>query len=81
MEVYSAVQAMKSAVSVAIAHGDIKRDVVCKGVGMSTSELMQWVNSRYVALSGESAKVQQLMLMCLSAGTCRPSGTREWPNG
>ncbi len=42
----SAVHAMKAAVNVAVVHGDIRREAVCKGVGMSTSELAQWLNSR-----------------------------------
>ena len=44
--VYDAVMAMKQAVDIAIKHGDIRPNTVCKGVGMSTSQLTQWLNSR-----------------------------------
>ena len=74
--IFKAVIAMKDAVSIAIKHGDIRRDVVraaarnsftrcpeerivrpcalsfspqvCTGVGMSTSELNFWLQSKYV---------------------------------
>ena len=48
---------------------------------MSTSELMQWVNSRYVALSGESAKVQQLnadVLVCRNLSAQWDTRVAEW---
>ena len=43
--IFSAVMAMKEAVNIAITHGDIRPDAVCRGVGMSTSQLTQWLNS------------------------------------
>ena len=45
-QVYSAVMAMKEAVQIAIQLGDIQNTAVCKGTGMSTSQLHQWLNSR-----------------------------------
>ena len=45
-QVYSAVMAMKEAVQIAIQLGDIQSTAVCKGTGMSTSQLHQWLNSR-----------------------------------
>ena len=49
-KIYGAVMAMKQAVGVALQHGDIRQDAVCAGIGMSTSELNHWINSKTQSL-------------------------------
>lgn len=55
--IYDAVMAMKDAVDVAIQHGDIREEAVCKGVGMATAQLRSWLTSR--VQSGWDTKVAE----------------------
>ena len=45
-KIFNAVMAMKQAIGIALQHGDIRQDAVCSGIGMSTSELTHWINSK-----------------------------------
>lgn len=58
--IYAAVMSMRQAVHLAIKHGDIRRDSVCAGVGMSTSELSQWLSSRVESASWDSRVAEWL---------------------